>query len=302
LRASLTRAALAVLAVALAAPASAETVVQHERGLTITVDTTHAHPGGLLIVYVRATRRLGPTTAILNGRRALSYDTPRGRRALVGLPATTRPGPARLGVEIRGRRGRRRIGVDIRIDAWPRARRGVDIAPERRALVSSPRALHDSRRLLGLLRTSSDVAQWTGPFKPPVDVRPIPSFGLDETAPDDLPVNERLDGVYGEYHRGLDYAVPVGTLVQAPAAGTVLLADFLSVSGYTLVIDHGQGLVSLLCHLGRIDVAQDQWIEGRTPIALSGDTGVCAEPHLHWGTYVHGVAIDPEVLTGDVLR
>jgi murein DD-endopeptidase MepM/ murein hydrolase activator NlpD len=220
-----------------------------------------------------------------------------GLRALVGIPATTVAGPARLGIEIHGRRGRRRLSAAFDVAPAPRAQRSLAIPAARIAAVTTPAALRDSRRLLATLRTTSEVAQWMGPLRPPVATAPAASFGVVEERAGGLSVNERLDGIYGEYHRGLDYPVPVGTVVQAPAAGTVLLAAFLSVSGHTLVIDHGQGLVSVLCHLSRIEVAQGQWVEGRTPVALSGDTGVLATPHLHWGTYLHGIAVDPAIIS-----
>jgi hypothetical protein len=278
-------------------PLAAQVVIRQERGLTIEIDTAHARPGGLVVVRLRSSRPLGFSTALLDGRRAPFFPCPEGLRALVGVPVTAVPGRADMGIEIRGRRGKRQLSLPFTIAPKVYPGRSLGMAADRRALVESAAAIRDSRRLLAALRTASPQAHWTGPLQPPVAIAPRGSFGLAEDSHGGPPFNERLDGVYGEYHRGLDYEAPVGTLVQAPAAGMVLLAAPLSVSGLTLVLDHGQGLLSVLCHLSRIDVREGQWLESRTPVGLSGDSGVVDVPHLHWGTYVNGVAIDPSILT-----
>jgi murein DD-endopeptidase MepM/ murein hydrolase activator NlpD len=105
-----------------------------------------------------------------------------------------------------------------------------------------------------------------------------------------------VDSVWGEVHRGLDYEVPPGTEVLSPAAGTVLFAGPLLLTGQTVVIDHGQGIVSALFHLSRLDVSASQVLEGRSRIGLSGDTGVCPAPMVQWRVYVNGTAVDPRLL------
>ncbi len=101
--------------------------------------------------------------------------------------------------------------------------------------------------------------------------------------------------IWGEYHRGLDYLVPAGTPVSSPAAGTVLFAGPLLLTGETVVLDHGQGLVSVFYHLASTPVREGDWVEAGAPLGLTGETGIAAVPHLHWGVYVHGVAVDPHV-------
>jgi murein DD-endopeptidase MepM/ murein hydrolase activator NlpD len=105
-----------------------------------------------------------------------------------------------------------------------------------------------------------------------------------------------VDSVWGEVHRGLDYEVAPGTPVLSPAAGTVLFASPLLLSGQTVVIDHGQGIVSALFHLSRLDVMAGQSIEPRAPVGLSGDSGLCPAPMVQWRVYVNGTAVDPRLL------
>ena len=72
-------------------------------------------------------------------------------------------------------------------------------------------------------------------------------------------------------------------------------------SGGTVVIDHGQGIVSVLLHLSRIDVRAGEAVSGGSPIGLSGESGLAPSPLLQWRVYLHGVAVDPLVLDA-VLR
>jgi murein DD-endopeptidase MepM/ murein hydrolase activator NlpD len=271
-------------------------VVEHARGLTVTIDATQARPGGLLVVRLRSARALGAASALLDGRRTPFFATREGPRALVGIPVTATAGPAPLGIELRGRRGRRRLSVAFVVTERVFPSRATALADDRRALLSSRYAVRDSRRLLAALRTASETAHWNGRLRPPVDASPRATFGMTERTTGGASANQLLDGQYGEYHRGLDYEVPVGTLVQAPAAGIVILSAQLAVAGLTVVVDHGHGLVSVLCHLSRIDVAEGQWLEGRTVLGVSGESGAVSAPHVHWGTYLSGIAVDPSAI------
>lgn len=285
-----------LLSFAVTPSALPQEISKQQGRLLITVDTSLAHPGGLLVARLRSPRPLGTAHAILEGRRYPFFPMPGGPRALVPVSATSTPGASSLGIEIRGWRGRRRIPMTVLIaprDYPPR----VQVIPEhKRPLLALPGRVRDGRRLLALLRTRTPFQEWNGPFRPPVGGEPSESFGGASTYIGGSPVEGMMDSVHGEYHRGLDYDVPAGTLVQAPAAGTVLLARNLALTGLTLVLDHGHGVLSALYHLSRIDVREGDRVEGRAPIGLSGDSGLAATPHLHWGVYVHGVAVDPRAL------
>ena len=277
--------------------ASAQTAQRQAGNVTIQVDPRLAYPGGLFSVRVASARPLNAQVlAIFDGRRLPFYWSSRGLRALVPIPATLQPGEHLMGVEIRTRRGRRRIPVPVTVAPRVYPARTVVIPEAKRGLVLQPGVVRDGRQLLLLLRTVSPVQQWSGAFKPPVDAPPEYSYGAPTTYIGGSPVESMSDAVHGEFHRGMDYPVPAGTIVQAPAAGTVLLARQNPLTGGTLLLDHGQGVISAFFHLGRIEVREGQTLVGRTPLALSADTGIAATPHVHWGVYVNGVAIDPRVM------
>ena len=155
--------------------------------------------------------------------------------------------------------------------------------------------MRDGRLLLQYLRTVSPRQEWRGAFRPPVDVPPAPSFGSPQTYAGMAAVESRMDAIHGEYHRGLDYDVAPGTTVKAPAAGTVLFSGTLALSGRTVVVDHGLGLLSVFSHLAEAGVRQGEWIDAGRTVGTSGESGIAAAPHLHWAVYLLGVAIDPRV-------
>jgi hypothetical protein len=275
--------------------APAAQVITHTVGqLTVLADPSAAYPGGLLILHLR--RPLGTVFAILNGRRAPFLDTAAGPRALVPIPIGTPPGTATLGIEVWARRGRQRVAMDVPIAARSYGVRSVVIPEAKRGLLARREATTDGRRLLLTLRSVAPQALWTASFVPPVAAAPLAVFGESESYVGGTGVDQLTDGTFGEYHRGVDYEVAAGSVVVAPAPGTVAFAGPLTLSGQTVVIDHGQGVVSVLFHLGRIDVHEADHVEAHTPVGLSGETGIAASPHVHWGVYVHGVAVDPAVL------
>jgi len=113
---------------------------------------------------------------------------------------------------------------------------------------------------------------------------------------------EYSDGTTAQdYHRGTDFAVPVGTPVSAAAPGTVALAADRMLTGGTVVIEHAPGVYSVYFHLSKLLVKKGQKVEAGTPVALSGATGLVTGPHLHWEVRVDGVPVDPLDLVVDGL-
>ena len=289
---------LLALVVCAARDAAAASPAAHRfGGLTVFVDDGDAFPGGIVTVRLASRRPLrGIVYGILDGRRCPAFLAREGMRVLVPVPVTFSPGRTTLGVEIRSGGGRRRYAVPVTIAPRVYPPREIVLPEDKRATAAaSPTGVRDGRLLLEHLRTVSPRQQWRAPFRPPVDVPPADTFGAPQTWVGAVAVESTMDSVHGEYHRGLDYEVPVGTPVKAPAAGTVLFSGPLALSGRTVVVDHGQGLLSVFAHLAEASVRQGEEIDAGRMLGTSGDSGVAAAPHLHWGVYLHGVAIDPRV-------
>lgn len=108
-------------------------------------------------------------------------------------------------------------------------------------------------------------------------------------------VRRVLNGEPRSPHSGLDVAVGTGTPVFAASAGTVLAVEDFYFTGGTVVIDHGQGVLTLYAHLSRVDVAAGQKLRRGETMGASGVTGRATGPHLHWVVVVGGTSVDPEL-------
>ena len=276
---------------------SGQEVTRTAGRLQIAVETADAYPGGLLVVRLRSPKRLfGVGYGILDGRRCPFFQTAKGPRAMVPVPVTYPAGPTTVGVEVLSARGRERVALTVAIRPRSYSPRAVEIPEAKRAMLLLRSGIRDGRLLLLNLRSVTPEQLWRGKFKPPVESDPLPTFGTPETYPATEPVEGKTDAIFGEYHRGVDYPVPQGTAVHSPAAGTVQLSGPLTLTGDTVVIDHGQGVLSVFYHLSRVDVRPGDPVYAGQRLGLSGDSGIAAAPHVHWGVYVHGVAIDPRVM------
>jgi murein DD-endopeptidase MepM/ murein hydrolase activator NlpD len=95
------------------------------------------------------------------------------------------------------------------------------------------------------------------------------------------------------YHLGYDLSVTKNYPAEAANAGTVVFAGDLGIYGNTVVLDHGLGLFSLYGHLATIGVKEGDAIAQRQPLGNTGETGLAAGDHLHFGIYLAGVAVLP---------
>ncbi|MEE6246564.1 MAG: M23 family metallopeptidase [Pseudomonadota bacterium] len=94
-------------------------------------------------------------------------------------------------------------------------------------------------------------------------------------------------------HSGLDIAAPTGTPIVAPAQARVALVDDLYYNGKSVFLDHGQGLITMYCHLSEQTVSTGELVQQDQVIGLVGATGRVTGPHLHWSVSLNGYRIDP---------
>ena len=123
------------------------------------------------------------------------------------------------------------------------------------------------------------------------------------------PVTGTITGVYGSQrilngnprrpHYGVDIAAPEGTPIRAMGSGTVRLAHHdMVLTGKTLVIDHGHGLMSVYVHMSELTVSEGQRVETGEVVGAVGQTGRATGPHLHWGVTLFSVQLDPMLVAG----
>jgi murein DD-endopeptidase MepM/ murein hydrolase activator NlpD len=128
--------------------------------------------------------------------------------------------------------------------------------------------------------------EWSGQFTAPTEAEISDVFG-----------SERIfNGKTSSPHLGLDFRVPSGTPVAAMNSGTVLLARPLYFEGNFVVLDHGQGLLTLYLHLSEFKVKEGDPVKSGQIIGLSGGTGRATGPHLHVAVRWQGTYLDPAQL------
>ncbi len=94
-------------------------------------------------------------------------------------------------------------------------------------------------------------------------------------------------------HEGIDVSAPMGTPIEAPAAGRVVSSGWETGYGNVVVIDHGYGIVTKFAHTSKILVRRGQHVERGQRIALVGNSGLATGPHLHYEVHVNGRPVDP---------
>lgn len=163
----------------------------------------------------------------------------------------------------------------------------VELAVEKKFTEPNPEQLQqaeESKKIKQdyLSRVTQD-REWDGAFAAPADAAISDVYGSQRI----------FNGKAQREHQGLDYRVPTGTPVAAMNQGTVLLARFLYFEGNCVVIDHGQGLLTLYFHLSEIKVKEGDAVQRGQIIGLSGGTGRATGPHLHVAVRWQGTYVDP---------
>ncbi|MBV6625518.1 MAG: M23 family metallopeptidase [Rivularia sp. (in: Bacteria)] len=148
---------------------------------------------------------------------------------------------------------------------------------------------HELDRVRAFKALVTPQKYWDGPLLRPNGSRISTIYG----------VRRYYNGKFAKnyFHRGVDYAGGTNSPVIAPAAGRVALVGKVSqgfvVHGNIVGIDHGQGVTSIYMHLNRINVKEGDMVKPGQLIGGIGSTGASTGPHLHWGLYVNGQAVDP---------
>jgi len=132
-------------------------------------------------------------------------------------------------------------------------------------------------------KTLTAEREWKGPFQRPVTAEISDVFGVQRV----------FNGAVQSTHQGLDFRVPTGTPVAAVNSGTVILAQSLYFEGNCIVIDHGQGLLTLYLHLSEMRVKEGEHVIKGQQIGLSGGTGRATGPHLHLAVRWQGIYLNP---------
>jgi murein DD-endopeptidase MepM/ murein hydrolase activator NlpD len=217
--------------------------------------------------------------------------------ALAGASLETKPGayPIELhGETLAGRPAGQSAGSTISFEKKIRVERQryprVQLKVPGRYTAPSPedqrQIEQDKETKAQVFETISGDREWKGSFAAPVNAEISDVFGVQRV----------FNGSVQSTHQGLDFRVPSGTPVAAVNSGRVILARSLFFEGNCVVIDHGQGLLTLYLHLSKFSVKEGDDVSKGQPIGLSGGTGRATGPHLHLAVRWQGVYLNPQVL------
>jgi murein DD-endopeptidase MepM/ murein hydrolase activator NlpD len=225
---------------------------------------------------------------------AFSFDVShRSWFALAGVSLETKPGtyPIQLHAETAsGQSAGQAISFEKKIRVERQRYPRVLLKVPARYTAPSPEEQRqieqDKETKAEVFKTVSAGREWKGSFAPPVDAAISDVFGVERV----------FNGSVESTHQGLDFRVPSGTSVAAVNSGRVILARALFFEGNCVVIDHGQGLLTLYLHLSKFSVKEGDEVSKGHMIGLSGGTGRATGPHLHLAVRWQGVYLNPQVL------
>ncbi|WP_343739047.1 peptidoglycan DD-metalloendopeptidase family protein [Achromobacter sp.] len=273
---------MAAAAVCLAWPARAQQASYITRKLDARV------PGGVAVLSL-GDGAAAPQVTYLDRPVLVVREAGKQWIAVVGIPLTVKPGQEQVQVKDGG--GTRQVAFTVGAKDYAaqhitlKNRRQVDPNPDdlkriERELAEQVEAYRGFRAGV----TPSNLI-----LDRPVDGGRLSSpFGL----------RRFFNGQERNPHSGLDFAVPAGTPIKAPAAGVVVLVGDYFFNGKTVFLDHGQGFVSMFCHMSAISVKVGDEVPRGGVVGKVGATGRATGPHLHWNVSLNDARIDPAIFIG----
>lgn len=253
-------------------------------------------PGGWVDIQVRP-EGIGQGDTVSVYVRHLSDERPSGRLgeiplqftpmvsgyvALAGIDAFTAPGAYELEVSSSAEPEPLRALVSIAETGFDT--QYIDVGQALDGLLDPNLRADEDAFLKTYFDEFTEPQQWEGIFQTPVAAPLISAVYGGRRSYNGGPISI--------YHTGIDYAAPEGTEVLAPAAGTVVFSDTLTLRGGVLLIDHGLGVMTGYYHLIESLVEPGEKVVAGQPIAKIGSTGLSSGPHLHWDLRILNVPVD----------
>ena len=267
----------------------------HANNWTVRAQPVRLVNGSPVLFQVKPPARLESLTATwLEHKIVFTFDpSTRMWFALAGISLETAPGSYALELK-----GERKAGASAEMGpsftrkfAVARAKYPkIELTVESKFTEPNPEQLRlineDKKIKQDYLNRVTPDREWSGKFTPAADAPTSDVFGTQRV----------FNGKTQSSHLGLDFRVPSGTPVKAMNSGTVLLARPLYFEGNCVVLDHGQGLLSIYMHLSEINVKEGDVVKRGQEVGLSGGTGRATGPHLHVAIRWQGTYLDPAKL------
>ncbi|MFQ2275431.1 peptidoglycan DD-metalloendopeptidase family protein [Aeromonas hydrophila] len=243
----------------------------------------HPVPGGVAVVALGSEAQA--PTARYQGKPVLVVRE-EGKRwiAIVGIPLKSQPGAHQLQVSD-GRTLGFTVGTKHYREQHIKLKNSRQVNPLAEDMTRINRELAEQTRAY---QTFSPTLPSNLLFDKPVDGPLSSPFGL----------RRFFNGEERNPHSGLDFAVGAGTPIKSPAAGKVILIGNYFFNGNTVFVDHGQGLISMFCHMSKVDVKLGQSLPHGGIVGRVGATGRATGPHMHWNVSLNDARVDPAIFIG----
>ena len=231
-------------------------------------------PGG--VVEIRLP--LSTTNVFFNEVQQLRLDN----RAIVALPLTTKVGDHTIIVQSPKSR------TELPFKVIAKTYREQHLTVENQRLVEPLPS--DLERIEAESALMQNVYSQFSPM--PKRLRPI-TLPVQGVVTSEFGFRRYFNGQPRNPHSGVDIAAEHGTPVKSPAPGVIRVVGNFFFNGNTVLVDHGGGFISMLCHLNTVNVHHEQRIEQDSIVGTVGATGRATGPHLHWSVSLQGSRIDP---------
>lgn len=240
-------------------------------------------PGGIAILEIPQ-RSESPPHVFFNNQRVYTVKKEGRWMAWVGIPLNQKLGKAEA--FWRTREGDLPLTFNVADKAYPQ--QSLKVAPGQVNLSAEDlaRVRREAPELSGAMNNFRPVILPLPALVKPLEGRHSSPFGFRRV----------FNGEARNPHSGLDLAAPQGTPIKAALPGRITAQNHYFFNGKTVVIDHGQGLTSMYCHLSAFaNLKVGDEVEVGQFIGEVGTTGRSTGPHLHWTMSLNAARVDPEL-------